>query len=262
MLVLAGSPIYSGAACLSSWAALRSGAGLVTLGVPQSLYPVAAAKIPEVMVAPLPETGGRALSARAFFQIDRLCRKADSLLIGPGLSLDPSTQLLVRRVLRAARVPAVIDADGLAALVGHLDLLKSAQAPFILTPHPGEMARLTGSSVAAVQAGRKKVAKDFSLRYNVTLILKGHRTLVASPHRSLYVNDTGNPGMATAGSGDVLAGMVAAFLAQGLSPYEAARAAVYLHGLAGDLAAREGSPISLIASDIIAYLPKALKRSR
>jgi NAD(P)H-hydrate epimerase len=159
------------------------------------------------------------------------------------------------------RIPTVIDADGLASIAGHLDLLKSARAPLLLTPHPGEMARLTGSCVAAVQAGRKKVAKDFSLRYNVTLILKGHRTLVASPHRPLYVNDTGNPGMATAGSGDVLAGMIAAFLAQGLPPDEAGRTAVYLHGLAGDLAARDLGPVSLMASDIIRHLPQAFKRS-
>ncbi len=239
---------------------MRSGAGLVTLGIPESLYPVVAKKLTEVMVLPLADTKEGALSRKALPAVLDFLKRADGLLIGPGLSQHKETQDLIRRVLAHSSLPLVIDADGLNALAGHLHILKTIPSPAVLTPHPKEMARLLGERVSVVLKDRKKVAKDFALGYNMTLVLKGHKTLVVSPGKKLYVNTTGNPGMATAGTGDVLAGMVASFLVQGLKPHEAASYAVYFHGLAGDLAAREKTQPGMIASDIIEYLPKALNR--
>jgi hydroxyethylthiazole kinase-like uncharacterized protein yjeF len=183
----------------------------------------------------------------------------DCLLIGPGLSRQTQTQGLVRKLAMTLTRPCVLDADALFALTGHLDILKRKKAEFVLTPHPKEMARLVGTDVTCIQKDRKKVAKDFSVRYNINLVLKGDGTVVASPDGRCYVNKTGNPGMATAGSGDVLAGILAAFIAQGVALFEAAKAAVYIHGVAGDLAAAVLGEASLIATDIIDYLPSAFK---
>lgn len=259
VLVLAGSRRYIGAASLCALAALKSGAGLVTLGFPQSLYAVFAKKLTEVMLLPLPETRAQSLSMKGFRTIIKFLAKVDCLLIGPGLSRHARTLELVRRVAPCCLAPLVIDADGLNAFVAHSSLFKKIKSPAILTPHPGEMARLLGVRVEVVQRARKEVAKKFSHDYNKTLVLKGHRTVVASG-RNVYVNRSGNPGMATAGAGDVLAGIIAALAAQGLSCFEAAKYGVYVHGLAGDLAARDKSEVSLIASDIMEYLPKAFKK--
>ena len=263
VFILAGSERFMGAACLCSQSALRSGAGLVTLGMPRSLHSIAYSKLTEVMTLPLPETSQATLSHKALKEILTFLKKTDCLLIGPGLSRQADTQRLVRSVLAACDKPVVLDADALIALVGHLNILKSLKKIAVLTPHPGEMADLLGIPVKEVQNSRKKVAKEFALRYNTILVLKGHKTIVASPEGKTYINNTGNPGMATAGSGDVLAGILAAFLGQGmlaLQPaFQAACTAVYVHGLAGDLAVRDKTQVSLIASDIIEYLPKAFK---
>ncbi|MFH0878026.1 MAG: NAD(P)H-hydrate dehydratase [Candidatus Omnitrophota bacterium] len=261
VLMLAGSARYTGAACLAACAAMRAGAGLVTLGIPKSLHPIFARKLTEAMFLPLPETRHQVLSKAGLPAIKDFLKKVDCLLIGPGLSRETPTQWLVRAVLTIVRAPLVLDADGLNALVGHLELLKRIKTTAVLTPHPGEMGRLLGISVAQVQRNRKRIAKDFALRYNVNLVLKGHDTIVASSRGKVAVNATGNPGMATAGSGDVLAGILVAFLGQGVGAFEAARSAVYLHGLAGDLAARDKTQTSLIASDIVEYLPKAFEKA-
>ncbi len=260
VFILAGSERFVGAACLCAQSAMRAGAGLVTLGIPRSLHPIAASKLTEAMTLALPETKNKSLSKGALREIKDFSKKAGCLLMGPGLSDDPETQQLIRDLIVEIDLPLVLDADALGALSGHLAILKSLKNKAVLTPHPGEMARLCGLCVDEVQASRNKVANDFAFRYNNTLILKGHRTVVASPHKKCYTNTSGNPGMATAGSGDCLAGILAAFLAQGLEAYAASCAAVYIHGLAGDLAAREKTQISLIASDIIEYLPKAFKK--
>ncbi len=263
VLVLAGSSRFTGAACLSVNAAMRSGAGLVTLGIPKSLHPIVASKLTEGMTLPLPETQSQSLSEEAFREIRVFLKRVNCLLLGPGISREASTQLLVRHLLLKVRDKSVVvDADGLNALVEHLDILKSSNNRMVLTPHPGELARLMDLPVSQIQKNRKEVAKAFTQRYNITLILKGNNTLVASKEEGIYVNRTGNPGMATAGSGDVLSGIIAAFLAQGLDIYQAAKAAVYIHGLAGDLAAKDKTEISLIASDIIDYLPAAFKKAR
>ena len=263
VFILAGSVGLTGAAYLTSQAALISGSGLVTLGIPKSLNPVMARKLTEVMTRPLPETKSQSLGQKAFFEIRRFLEKIDLLVIGPGLSQHKETQVLIRKVVSFCKKPLVIDADGLNALVGYLKILSTAnkqRTATILTPHPGEMARLINKSVKVIQKDRKKVAKEFANKYNVTLVLKGHHTVVASPGKKIYVNKTGNPGMASGGVGDVLTGVIASFLGQGLSSFDAAKLGVYMHGLAGDLAAKEKGQLSLRAIDLLNKLPQAFKK--
>jgi len=264
VFALAGSAGLTGAAYLTSQAAITSGSGLVTLGIPKSLNPIMARKLIEVMARPLAETKSQSLSLKAFAEIKKFCDKIDVLAIGPGLSQNSQTQALARKVISKINKPMVIDADGLNALAGHLNLLRGQRAEDrgqkILTPHPGEMARLIGKSRSYVQENRKKVAKEFAKKYNVILVLKGHRTVVASPDGKTYINRTGNPGMASGGVGDVLTGMIASFLGQGLPAFDAARFGVYVHGLAGDLAAKEKGQLGMVASNIIEKIPEAIKR--
>lgn len=264
ILVLAGSVRFSGAAILSAQAAMRSGAGLLTLGIPKSLSrSIIKIKPKEVMMLPLPETEAKTLSLSGYTKIKDFSKLIDVLLVGPGLTQNRSTQSLLHRLLPKIDKAVVIDADGLNALVGHLNILRTMlnmQYPRIITPHPGEMARLLGISVKQVQRNRANIAAKFSRDYKITVVLKGYKTVVADYRQNLYINKTGNPGMATAGSGDVLSGMVAAFLGQGLDAFSAAKYAVYLHGLAGDLAAREKTQLGMIASDIIEKIPEAIKK--
>jgi len=264
IFILAGCARFSGAAALCSEAAMRSGAGLVTLGIPKSLNSaIIKIKPKEVMTLLLPETGDGTLSLRGYKKIKDFIKNIDVLVVGPGLSQNTSTQGLVRRVISEVDKAMVIDADGLNALVGHLKMLSAIRYPLsakILTPHPGEMARLLGIEIRKVQDNRIDITRKFSKDYRVTTVLKGYDTIVADFNSNLYINKTGNPGMATAGSGDVLAGMIAAFLAQGLKAFDASKCAVYLHGLAGDLAAKEKTQLGMIASDIIDKIPEAIKK--
>ena len=258
MLILAGSRTMIGAAALSALAAMRSGAGLVTVGIPESLNLVLQKKISSVvMTLPLKETTRQSLSLKAFSQIENF--DFDVLAMGPGLSRDHETQKLILKIIAACPQPMVIDADGLNALAGHLDCLHQKDTIKIFTPHPGEMARLTNLNKEAIQKKRLSVTKEFARRFQVTLLLKGNRSVVASPKGKAYVNTTGNPGMATAGSGDVLTGMIAALLAQGLEGFEAAKLGCYLHGKAGDLAAKQKTAVSMIATDMIENIPKAIR---
>ncbi|MFH2137572.1 MAG: NAD(P)H-hydrate dehydratase [Candidatus Omnitrophota bacterium] len=260
LFVLAGSRGLTGAACLCTQAALLSGAGLVTLGIPESLNPIVAKKLTEAMTKPLPETKAGSLGLKAFTQMKILFNKVDALAIGPGLSQNPQTQKLVRKIVREIDLPMVIDADGLNALAGHTEILKKRTSATVITPHPGEMGRLLGVSSQRIQKNRRKLAKSFSCRYNMITVLKGQGTIIASPDARIAVNTTGNPGMAKAGTGDVLTGIIAAFLAQGQDSFEAVRLAVYIHGLAGDIAVKEKGQISLLATDIIDKLPQAFKQ--
>jgi len=264
ILILAGCARYSGAAVLCAEGALHSGAGLVTLGIPKSINSaVIRIKPKEVMTLPLTETKERTLSSGAYKKIKDFAKNIDLLIIGPGLGQEKATQALIRKVLAQIDIARIIDADGLNALAGRLNLLKTHNSKLmtILTPHPGEMARLLGTSVKKVQSNRKEIARRFSKKYKVTCVLKGHNTVVADQKGSLYINKTGNPGMASGGCGDVLTGMIGAFLGQGLDAFSAAKYAVYLHGLAGDMAAKKKTQISLIASDIIDKIPEAIKMS-
>lgn len=241
--------------------ALRSGAGLATVGIPRSLVFALARKMTEVMTLSLPETKAGTISEKAFSAIKRFSNDQDVLAIGPGLSWNRSTQALVRRVVLDSKKPMVIDADGLNAFQGKAALFRRLKAPAIVTPHAGEFVRLFGGAIPRTERERKRRALEAARKFQLVVVLKGHHTVVASPEGKVAVNQTGNPGMATAGSGDVLTGVVAAMMGQGLQPFEAAAFGVFVHGLAGDLAARKMGQISLVAGDILDALPLAFKRT-
>ena len=260
VFILAGSRGMTGAAHLSGMGALRSGAGLVTVGVPDAVYTIIARRESELMVRPFPSTPQGTFSLKSFPSLKRFCVAQTVLAIGPGLSQNHSTQKLIRKILQTVLLPVVIDADGLNALKGDLKVLKACRSRAVLTPHPGEFARVFGGKLDDSDALRKKRAGEAAKEYGVVIVLKGHRTVVASPDGQYFINTTGNPGMATAGSGDVLTGMAAALIGQGLPHYEAACLGVYAHGLAGDLAAKKIGRISLVAGDILRFLPDAFKK--
>lgn len=255
VLVVSGSRGMAGSSCLAAEAAARAGAGLVTLVVPEGVYEPVASKLTEVMVAPVAQTGEGTLSREALPVIRGMMERADVVALGPGLSTNPETVEVVRKIISHSRIPAVLDADGLNAFIGHTDLFKKVKKSLVLTPHPGEMARLTGLSVEMVQLNRLHEARTWSSNWGAVLVLKGYRTIVASPDGTAYINTTGNPGMATGGSGDVLTGIIAGLLAQGMEAVTAAAAGVYLHGAAGDVAAREKGMMGLIAGDLLSALP-------
>ncbi|MGH9805497.1 MAG: NAD(P)H-hydrate dehydratase, partial [Candidatus Acidiferrales bacterium] len=261
VLLVAGSRGKSGAAVLGGWAALRAGAGLVTVATAASAQPMVAAQVPELMTEPLPETEAGTISRRAadYGSFGQLAEGKSVVAFGPGLSTHPETAQFIRSEVERLEKPLVLDADALNALVGQLDSLRKRRSPLtVLTPHPGEMARLLGSTSAEVQKQRVEVAQNFARTYGVFVILKGFRTLVATPAGQVYVNPTGNPGMAAAGMGDVLTGMVAGALAQWPSApaQDVLCLAVYAHGRAGDLTAQEQGEQGLMASDVIEALPR------
>lgn len=258
-LIIAGSSGYTGAAYLTSQAAMRSGSGLVTLAIGKSLHGILAKKLTEVMVKPFPETKEGSLSLKAEKPILRFARKCDSFAIGPGLSRNKETARLVRRLVAKLTGPVVIDADGINAFSGHAGDLNNACGDLIFTPHAGELSRLTGKSADEIRKNRKDIALKVAREYNIVLVLKGHRTVVADPDGKLYINKTGNSGMASGGVGDVLTGIIAGFLAQGADGFNAAVLGAYFHGFAGDLALKEKGPLGLIATDLLEKLPEVLK---
>ncbi len=260
VLVISGSLGKTGAAVMAGKAALKTGAGLVTVATPASCLPIVARSMAELMTEPLEETPEKTIAAGAADRAAALANGKDVVLIGPGISTHPSTGDFLYKLLPRLRGPAVIDADGLNLLGLRPEMLARLPRPAILTPHPGEFARLTGLSTAEVLSRRLELAPSFASEHDVYLILKGYRTLTAAPDGRVFINRTGNPGMATGGSGDVLSGILASLLAQLKDPLLAAVAGVYVHGLSGDLAARELSEKALVAGDIIRFLPKALKR--
>ena len=260
VLVLGGSPGMIGAPSLCAKAALKIGAGMVRLGVPASLNNVAAKKLTEVMTLPLSEDKGY-LCLKSFNDLKKVWDKADVLAIGCGASQEKSAQQFILKVVKAWNKKIVIDADGLNALAGNLGILKGKNPQnLVLTPHAGEFYRLTKQMKSVIIKKKKELVKQFARRYNLTLVLKGNHTLV-SEGKALFENITGNPAMAKAGTGDVLTGIIAGLMAQGLNSFEAAKLGVYLHGLAGDLAAKDKTQMCLLASDIIDCLPKAIKSS-
>jgi len=258
LLVVAGSIGKSGAAALAGRAALRSGVGLCTVATAVSQQPIVAGFSMEVMTESLPETAAQSISFKAKDRVLELASQRDAVALGPGLSLDPESQALARALVAELDRPMVVDADALSALASHLDLLHDAPAPRVLTPHPGEMARMLGTSIAEVQADRIETVREFCARHRVHLVLKGARSVLGGPDGRVFINHTGNPGMATGGSGDVLTGMIGAFLARRFDPRAALQAGCVLHGLAGDLAAADRGEEGLIASDIIEAIPGAL----
>jgi hydroxyethylthiazole kinase-like uncharacterized protein yjeF len=263
VLILAGSIGKTGAAAMAARAALRAGAGLVTVATAKSALPIIASLGMEFMTEPLPETAAGTISLRALDhgRLDQLVEGKSVLAVGPGIGTVSETAELVRTVVNQYDTPLVLDADGLTAFAGCMGSLRAASRVRVLTPHPGEMARLTGQKTAQVLARRVEVAREFAGRHQVTLVLKGFRSLTAAPDGQVWVNPTGNPGMATGGTGDVLTGLIAGLLAQypARPVADVVAAAVYLHGLAGDLAASDLGQVSLIAGDLLDALPRAFR---
>jgi NAD(P)H-hydrate epimerase len=260
-LIVAGSLGKSGAAVLASWAALRVGAGLVTAAIPEPVLPMVASATPEIMTVPFPATEIGSISMHSLE--NQLFASAlngkRALGIGPGLSTHPETQQFVRKVVGDRSVPVILDADGLNAFADRASELKDSRSQLVITPHPGEMARLLGSTAKEVQKQRMDVALKAAADWNAHVILKGQQTIVASPNGEAFVNSTGNPGMATGGTGDVLTGMLAGLTAQfGTDSWLRILAfGVYLHGLAGDLVYEESGGAPLMASDLIRAIPRA-----
>ena len=259
LLVIGGSPGKTGAAIMTSLAAMRVGAGLVTLGIPKGLNVAVESQLIEVMTEPLPENTDQTLGLSAYDKILRRLERKSGVAVGPGLGTAKSTRNLVRKVVQASRVPVVIDADGLNALVGNLLFLRKLKVPIVMTPHPGEMARLVGKSSSEVQENRIGEARSFARAYGVHVVLKGAKTVIAHPDGAVFINASGNPGMASGGMGDVLTGIISGLVVQGLPVREAVNAGVYLHGCAGDALARSMGPVGFVASDLIDMLPGQIK---
>lgn len=253
LLLLCGSKGYTGAAYLSAMGALRTGAGLVFLGVPECIYAIEAVKLTEPVVFPLADAGGK-LSAEALTEILERLPKMDAVLIGPGLGQSPGTLAVVKAVLEEAHCPLVLDADGINLVAGHRDILRGRKAPTILTPHDGEFTRLGG----VLTENRMESAASLARELGCVVLLKGHETCITDG-TTHYRNKTGNPGMAVGGSGDVLAGMIAGLLGQGLPPIQAAACGAWLHGAAGDLAARDLGQYAMLPTDLLNRLPRLLK---
>jgi NAD(P)H-hydrate epimerase len=257
LFVVGGSRGKTGAVALAARAAMRTGAGLVTVGTPASQQPIVASLLLESMSEALAETRSGTIAEHATEAILLLAASRDAVALGPGLGLEPETQETARRLVSDLPQPTVVDADALSALAGHLDLLARRRGLRCLTPHPGEMARMLGSTVAEVERDRIGCVREFVRAHGVHLVLKGATSVVGDPDGHIVLNPTGNPGMASGGMGDVLTGMVGALLARHPEPGAALRAAVYLHGLAGDMAAATMGQESLIAGDLIDALPRA-----
>jgi NAD(P)H-hydrate epimerase len=260
-LVIAGSRGKTGAATLTANCAVRAGSGLVTLCGAESIHPVLEIKTTEVMTVPLPDSGCGFLAGAALPVIETLLEGKDAVALGPGLDRNPATYALVRDLVEKVAQPLVIDADGLNALAEDVSVLKRKKSTeVVLTPHPGEMARLLGTSVPDVEAIRISVAQEFARTHDVYLVLKGARTVIASPEGAAAINGSGNPGMATGGMGDVLTGIIVSLLGQGYAAWDACRLGVFLHGYAADMVAEEKGEVGINASDVVEKLPYAYNK--
>jgi ADP-dependent NAD(P)H-hydrate dehydratase / NAD(P)H-hydrate epimerase len=263
VLVLGGSLGKSGSVAMAGMSALRSGAGLSTVAIPKSVLGTVAGFHPELMTEPLPETKAGTISASAQERIEELAKGKSVIAIGPGISRQRQTSELVRTLVAKLQIPMVVDADGLNAFEGRTNELNGKGRTLVITPHPGEMARLTGLSIAEVQKDRLGMARKFAREHELIVVLKGHRTLVMRPDGEAWVNTTGNPGMATGGTGDILTGMVAGMIAQqAKDAFTAVLAAVHLHGLAGDVMRERVGEHSLVATDLLQGLPQAFRRTQ
>ena len=263
VLVIGGAIGKAGAAAMAGIAALRIGAGLSTVATATSVLSTVAGFYPELMTVPLPETDAGTIATSADVNIEELLKSMTVVAIGPGISRDPHTATLVRSLVTHHKIPMVVDADGLNAFEHHANELNGTGRVLVITPHPGEMARLVGCTTADVQNDRLGIARKFARDHELIVVLKGHRTLVVQPNGEVWVNVTGNPGMATGGTGDILTGMVAGMIAQYPDqPLRATTAAVYLHGLAGDRTRSVTGEHSLIATDLLGSLPSTFERVR
>jgi ADP-dependent NAD(P)H-hydrate dehydratase / NAD(P)H-hydrate epimerase len=260
-LIIAGSTGKTGAAALAANSAVRTGSGLVTLAVAENIHPVLEIKTTEVMTVPLPDSGSGHLTDSAFPALEKLLAGKDAVAIGPGLDRHPGTYTLVQKLVESVELPMVIDADGLNALAEDVSVLKRKKSTqVILTPHPGEMSRLLGTSIPDVEAIRISVAREFARDHGVFLVLKGARTIIASPTGGAAINGSGNPGMASGGMGDVLTGIIVSLLGQGYAAWDSCRLGVFLHGFAADMVAEDKGEIGINASDVLEKLPYAYNR--
>jgi len=256
LFCLCGSDGMAGAAVMSAKSAIRCGTGLVDIVLPRPIYAIVSSQLAEPVFTVLDRTSSGELLPQCKSQLKKVFHRSSACLVGCGLGTEPTAENLIYKTISTSPVPLIIDADGINAIAANIDILKTATAPIILTPHPGEMARLLNTTVADVQAHRLEYASNFAVKYQVIVVLKGSGTVIASPNGKLYVNPTGNAGMAKGGSGDVLAGMIAAFVAQSVEPYFAAICGVYLHGLAGDRCAKQLSQRAMLPTDMIDELPR------
>lgn len=257
LLCICGSYGMAGATIMAGKAALRCGIGLLKIAVPKSIYPVCATNILESVYYPLEETSNGVISSKNTDFLLEMCEKSSAVVIGCGLSVCDDTKNLVQSVITNCEKPLVIDADALNCICNKPEILKNLKAPAIITPHPGEMARLLHSTPKTVNSNRENTAINFAKKFGVVTVLKGAGTIIASPDGEVYINHTGNSGMATGGSGDVLSGIISSLLAQGASPINAAAAGVFLHGTIGDLAAEKLGKISMLPTDMIDMIPTA-----
>nr|WP_294666792.1 NAD(P)H-hydrate dehydratase [uncultured Ruminococcus sp.] len=257
LLCICGSYGMAGAAIMAGKAALRCGIGLLKIAVPKSIYPVCATNILESVYYPLEDTSNGVISSKNTDFLLEMCEKSSAVVIGCGLSVCDDTKNLVQSVITNCEKPLVIDADALNCICNKPEILKNLKAPAIITPHPGEMARLLHSTPKTVNSNRENTAIDFAKKFGVVTVLKGAGTIIASPDGEVYINHTGNSGMATGGSGDVLSGIIGSLLAQGAAPINAAAAGVFLHGTIGDLAAEKLGKISMLPTDMIDMIPTA-----
>lgn len=253
ILLLCGSRGYTGAAALAAMGALRSGAGLVYLAVPESIYAIEATKLNEAIVLPLPDQDGK-LSIDALPQILKLLPNMDAVLFGPGWGQSEGNFLIAKEILQTFEGAVVVDADGINVIAKHMDIVRERKAPTILTPHPGEFARMGGDNTL----DRQVAAEEFARLNGCILLLKGHNTVITDGCRT-YVNPTGNPGMAVGGSGDVLAGIIASLIGQKIDPLEAAACGAWLHGAAGDICAQEIGQYGMLPTDMVEALPRLMK---
>ena len=261
-LLVCGAVGYTGAAYFAAQSAVCSGAGLVDLTVPSPIYEIAAVKLNEAMVFPLPATPEGTVSEQAIPAIRKRMSAATAVLAGCGLGRSTDVEQVVLTLVTEANQPVVLDADGINAMCSHKDAMRAAKADLVLTPHDGELTRLLGEPPVHPGESRPEAAVRLAAALNVTLVMKGHQTVTAAPDGRVCLNSTGNAGMARGGSGDVLAGMITALLAQGLNPFEASAAAVYLHGLAGDLARKKLGETGMTTTDMLQLIPQAFYQCR
>jgi len=257
VLVLAGSPGKTGAATLTCLGALRAGTGLVTLGIPKSLNPILEVKLTEAMTLPLPETKDATFSPKSWEAIESSGLRYNVICLGPGMSTHSAVETLVKKVITADQTPLVIDADGLNILANNLDILRQKKGEVVITPHPGEMSRLTKVPTETVLKSKLDLTRELAQTYQLIVVLKMAHTLIATPDGEIFINSTGNPAMASGGMGDILTGIIGGFIAQGYSAKEASILGVFLHGLAADLWLKNHSEAGLLASEVADYLPLA-----
>lgn len=259
--IIAGSKGMIGASCLATMAALRSGSGLVYTIIPNSLYDIISIKLTEAIIKPVEDENTGHFILSSFDEIKKIIEEMDVLAIGPGIGVDEDRIELVNKILLNFERPIVLDADGINCISkGNSDILLNRRADTIITPHPGEFSRLLNIDTKVIQKNRIEYSKHVSNKYNVITVLKGANTIVSNPKGEIYVNPTGNPGMATAGSGDVLTGIIASFIGQGISSFKAAKLGVYCHGLAGDLAKKDKGEYGMISRDILDNIPYSIKK--